>query len=458
MKRKYILLATLFNFVLSSIALSQEARFFGLGYLPGSFPEGQATGVSGDGSVIVGDCHSQGFYWTIDEGIVGIGQCKPSAASYDGDIIVGTTRDWESFFWTADSGLIRIGDLPGGDFYSIASDISYDGSVIIGQGKSSNGFEAFRWTTKRGMQGLGDLPGGTFDSRGFAVSPDGSIVVGQSRSGNGREAFVWTESGGMVGLGTLPGSWESSAYGVSEDGSVIVGRCYSGKSEAFRWTAATGMVGLGAPAGESVYSWAKDVSPDGSVIVGCNSTKSGWEAFIWDESDGMRNLKKVLEEEYGLDLTGWTLTWANEVSADGTVIVGRGYNPAGQREGWVVMLPKPLIEVAIALYPKTLRLKSRGKWILCTIWFPEGCKVTKVDPSTIMLEDEIEAAWVQIQESKQMVLAKFSRFEVQQMLVERGLTGWVELCVRGELMDQTRFEGQDTIRVIGRNFRLFHNR
>ena len=116
--------------VLSQVAFAIDVDFRGLGYLPGSFPEGQATGVSGDGSVVVGHCHnSRGFYWTIEDDMIGIGQCRPTSVSYDGSVIIGVTRDWEGFYWTENSGLIRIGDLPGGGFYSIASDVSCDGSV-----------------------------------------------------------------------------------------------------------------------------------------------------------------------------------------------------------------------------------------------------------------------------------------------------------------------------------------
>ncbi len=52
----------------------------------------------------------------------------------------------------------------------------------------------------------------------------------------------------------------------------------------------------------------------------------------------MRNLKQVLENDYGLDLTGWTLTYAGDISSDGNVIVGVGTNPDGDTEGWIAVL------------------------------------------------------------------------------------------------------------------------
>jgi probable HAF family extracellular repeat protein len=425
-----------------------EADFRGLGYLAGGCPGcpvGEAMGVSGDGSVVVGYCHnSQGFYWTAEEGMIGIGDCQPLAASYDGSVIVGVTDDWEAFYWTEADGLVRIGDLPGGGFYSIASDVSDDGSVIIGQGKSSNGSEGFRWTSSTGMQGMGDLPGGVFDSRGFAVSPDGSIVVGQSVSVNNREAFLWSESTGMVGLGTSPQYCESAAYGITEDGSIIVSIWCSMSYSSYLWAESTGMLDLGHLPDGWGSSWARDVSADGSVIVGCSQTALGWEAFIWDRRNGMRNLREVLENDFGLDLGGWTLTWAKGISADGNVIVGRGENPEGNREGWVVTFSVPTIEAEIDIVPKTLNLRSRGKWITCHIRLADGCDVRDIDPDTILLNAQVRAAWSRVDKHGQRLTVRFIRSEVQQILEP----GEMLLSVRGSLVDGTPFEGTDTIRVI----------
>ena len=117
---------------------------------------------------------------------------------------------------------------------------------------------------------------------------------------------------------------ESAAYGVSTDGSVIVGWGTSGSgTEAFRWTDASGWVGLGDLPGGTFYSIAWAVSADGSVVVGSSRTDLGDEAFVWDVEHGMRNLKSVLVAG-GLDLTGWTLSQATGVSADGLTIVGVG--------------------------------------------------------------------------------------------------------------------------------------
>jgi probable HAF family extracellular repeat protein len=98
-----------------------------------------------------------------------------------------------------------LGDLPGGDFFSAAKSVSANGSVVVGESRSTFGTEAFRWTSDGGMLGLGDLPGLDFYSQAQGISADGTIVVGRSYSDNETEPFRWSQSSGMVGLGHLPG-------------------------------------------------------------------------------------------------------------------------------------------------------------------------------------------------------------------------------------------------------------
>jgi len=235
--------------------------------------------------------------------------------------------------------MVGLGDLPGGIFDSEANAVSADGSVVVGTGGSASGSEAFRWTPSGGMVGLGALAVG-LNSGGHAVSADGLVVVGDAQSAYGTEAFRWTVSDGMGGLGDLPGGPTSSNAGaVSADGSVMVGWSISALgTEAFRWTALGGMIGLGDLPGEPFESKGKAVSSDGSVVVGRATAASGYEAFVWDATNGMRNLKDVLTSDLGLDLTEWTLTHAEGISADGRTIVGYGSNPSGDTEAWLAYL------------------------------------------------------------------------------------------------------------------------
>ena len=106
------------------------------------------------------------------------------------------------------------------------------------------------------------------------------------------------------------------------------------------------------------------------------------------------------------------------------------------------------IEAGVDIEPDVLNLKSSGKWITSYIWLPEGYNVADIDPDSVVLEfleDEIEADWVWFDEEEEIVMAKFSRAELQDIL-EVGEE--VELTISGELTDGIRFKGTDTIKVI----------
>jgi uncharacterized membrane protein len=99
------------------------------------------------------------------------------------------------------------------------------------------------------------------------------------------------------------------------------------------------VAGLGDLPGGTFHSIAFDVSADGTIVVGFGNTAPGSEAFIWDATNGMRNLKNLLVAAGVQEVEGWRLTEATGISADGRIIVGNGTNPSGQNEGWVVALP-----------------------------------------------------------------------------------------------------------------------
>ena len=79
-----------------------------------------------------------------------------------------------------------LGDLPGGAALSFASDISAEGTVVVGTSVSASGAEAFRWTRDDGIVGLGYLAGGLLRSQASGVSADGSVIVGFGHSASGR--------------------------------------------------------------------------------------------------------------------------------------------------------------------------------------------------------------------------------------------------------------------------------
>jgi probable HAF family extracellular repeat protein len=262
---------------------------------PGADDTGSAaSGVSADGSTVVGIDYAiyippnnfeinesiEAFVWTPATGRVGLGGLPGAPPQYgtsspyavatgvsaDGSTVVGQAANaqnrYEAFVWTAATGMVGLGTLPGATS-SYAAGVSSDGSTVVG----NSGNQAFIWKAATGMVGLGTLAGAT-SANALGVSADGTTVVGYS----GNRAFIWKAATGMVGLGTLPDSLDPYSYatGVSADGSTVVG---NGGGQAFVWTAATGMVGLGYfPGTPNPFSVALGVSADGLTVVGEGSS------------------------------------------------------------------------------------------------------------------------------------------------------------------------------------------
>ena len=136
------------------------------------------------------------------------------------------------------------------------------------------------------------------------------------------------------GLGDLPGGiFSTIPRAISQDGRVVVGRASSafGTSsggtccEAFRWTEETGIVGLGDLPGGAFESEAEDVSSDGSIIVG--QAHSGVDVgAVW--VDG--GILSIPDPDPGC-LGG---TRAMGVSADGGVVVGNFLFRCQEREAF----------------------------------------------------------------------------------------------------------------------------
>jgi probable HAF family extracellular repeat protein len=79
-----------------------------------------------------------------------------------------------------------------------ADAISDDGSTIVGLG-FQNGQGVVRWTEAEGAVWIGHLPGlsGTVYSFSSDVSADGSVIVGGSGEDANFRAFLWTNQTGM---------------------------------------------------------------------------------------------------------------------------------------------------------------------------------------------------------------------------------------------------------------------
>lgn len=139
---------------------TSQTGMVGLGTLPGCSAS-SAMALSNDGAVVVGKCkigdtaNGPSFRWTETSGMISLGSVSggnfyshPFGVSGDGSVIVGDVltgaNRWgqEAFLWTADRGMIRVKDILekecglnlGGWILNSAHGVSEDGLTLVGWG------------------------------------------------------------------------------------------------------------------------------------------------------------------------------------------------------------------------------------------------------------------------------------------------------------------------------------
>jgi probable HAF family extracellular repeat protein len=326
------------------------------------------------------------FVSAVQPSFQSIGEAEVYDMASDGSVLVGSAgfgNDYVQGFRWQNGVMVPLGGLTNTPnppyFLSYADGISADGKTIVGVSNSPSGNQAYKWEDGV-MTGLGYLPGSSSGSRALAASNDGSVIVGNAKIA----AYPQYESVRWVNgaISTVNSRYPSTAYDVTPDGTVIVGDCRDG---AYRWENGSysiisqGTAWKATPDGEVVIGWgssafrwedgvtanlgflpgdsssyAYGVNHDGSVIVGT----SDYSAFIWDPANGMRDLKTVLENDYGIDLTGWTLEQARCLSDDGRTIAGWGVGPGSiYTQSWIATIPEPATLLLFAFAGLALRRK-----------------------------------------------------------------------------------------------------
>lgn len=347
------------------------------------------TDMSADGSVAVGAFDdgftNDVFRWTASGGIELIG-ASPKQAQYndlsisrDGKTIVGNVPDTQGIFhaaiWQGGKNWRILGEFPGAvtsdlGIASIATDVSADGSVIVGYAfVAGSKSVAFLWDAMNGMVNLGTFDeGDRSDSGPFAVSGDGRTIVGWdykdrfyppgpggSAMGSRRGVVWWDGKERLL----HPFGWAGEALATNDVGSIIVGQFHpldannnvQGAST-YLWTAWDGhFEDLGAvpvPIGGNQRNYLSQpfaVSNDGAVVGG----ESGWQekfAMIWTRQTGMMFVTDFLTMNGITEHQNWVkLDRVVYISPDGRTVVGHGHTPPGGTSPfpwprtWVMTLP-----------------------------------------------------------------------------------------------------------------------
>jgi len=112
----------------------------------------------------------------------------------------------------------------------------------------------------------------------------------------------------------------------------------------------------------------------------------------------------------------------------------------------------------VQIEPDTLNLKSNGEWITAYIEFPEVYEVKNIDISSITLNtpsgnvpvDPNAPVTIGDYDSNGIpdMMVKFDRSNLIDQIGSTETDQQINLKIVGQLLDETQFEGTDTVRVI----------
>ncbi len=322
---------------------------------PNNPPFSDAYGVANNGAV-TGWMHSpdgyRGFLWTPGTGLTDVGVLAPGAGTYmramtpDARVLVGESTSPNVAIRKIGDGPIENLSFPQTGAYdqSAGYDVSDDGNTIAGLlSRVDDGcYRAARWQESAGWQDLGVLKYDDYESVGNAISGDGSIVTGYS-VGDYFKAFRWTLDKGMTELANPYGATSAAAIAMSADGKVTTGQVQNslGQSQAIAWFDDGGTRVLDLVNGYNLAA-GYAVSGSGALIGGAAATEGvGTDhAVFWDANGTAYDLADYLTD-HGVDVSGWTLLAITEISGNDHYMTGRGINPDGYLEAFLVEVPEP---------------------------------------------------------------------------------------------------------------------
>lgn len=262
-----------------------------------------------------------------------LGTVLASDVSADGSVIVGNTvGDYETFRWTMETGVVPLGraTVPALGVGAGIPEVSADGRRISATILGADGTYATpgRWTLGEGWQEtMPPTPpdGGLLDQSygsAWGLSGDGETLVGlywrPGQPGGSAHPSRWTESSGVVDLGTAVGS--GRANGANADGTVIAG--WEEDSTGV-WQPTVWMHGVRTTLNPTEgFCEAVTVNPAGTIIGGSSWIPGGNLAdaavWRWNGSDWSEEILGHLPGTF----PHYGYVTCNDMTADGSVIVG----------------------------------------------------------------------------------------------------------------------------------------
>jgi uncharacterized membrane protein len=317
--------------VSASTALAQP-RLYRI-ELGGSPVSAQVRAVSADGTTVVGSYNAgagaRAFRWTEASGLIDLGNhplggaTEATGVSGDGSVIVGSGSVGQPFIWTASTGMQDFPTVPGATQRARPTGVSADGQYVVG----SNYFlppirgAAFRWSAGGGFEPVAGPSNSTWQYttlRSVLTNADGSVVVGEDFSGAVSKGFIWTPDGAYR---TLYVGQDTSITGVSADGSTIVG--WSNRhvgffdDEALAWSRDGIRIGSFPRLGPTIMTRALCVNGDGTLIGGTSDSLP----VVWNQRRAV-DLPGRLSALGSVGAGFSTSAGVRAISADGRTIAG----------------------------------------------------------------------------------------------------------------------------------------
>lgn len=115
------------------------------------------------------------------------------------------------------------------------------------------------------------------------------------------------------------------------------------------------------------------------------------------------------------------------------------------------------ISAEVNITPKSLNLRSKGRWLRACIKIPKGYDVNGINIATVKLNGTVDAEFKsrivrgKWRDSNRGLMVKFERQAVIDLILkdkQYNKFGTVALTITGSLRDGTQFQGSDSIKVI----------